>query len=273
MTWYPSNRKMHKDYLNINRKSWNQRTPVHVKSDFYDVKGFLQGKSSLNGIELDLLGDIRGKSLLHLQCHFGTDTLSLERMGARCTGVDLSDVAIAEAMNLAAQTGLNSEFIRCDIYDLPNHLDRQFDLVFTSYGTISWLPDINKWAGIVSRYLKPGGKFIFVEFHPVVWMFDYKFQKIENRYFNSEPFVEKADGTYADRKAPIRIEFVSWNHGLAEVVNGLIKKGLTICDFREYDYSPYDCFDETVKIAEKKIRIKHLGDKIPLVYSLVAEKK
>ena len=159
------------NYKEIHRKSGNQRVDVHMDSEFYDMKGFLSGKSSLNSIELELLGDIRGKEILHLQCHFGQDTISLARTGAIATGVDLSDKAIQKAQELASQCGVEASFIQCDIYDLPKHLDRQFDIVFTSYGTIGWLPDLDKWAGIVSRYLKPKGKFVFVELHPVVWMF------------------------------------------------------------------------------------------------------
>ena len=159
------------DYLEINRKSWNNRVDVHLKSDFYDVEGFLKGESSLNDIELGLLGDIKGKSILHLQCHFGQDTISLGRLGANVTGVDLSDKAIDHAKILAGKANVNATFICCDIYDLPAHLNEQFDIIFTSYGVIGWLPDMNKWAQIISNYLKPNGKFVFVEFHPIVWMF------------------------------------------------------------------------------------------------------
>ena len=174
------------NYIEINRQSWNSRLESHLRSDFYDVAGFLNGKSSLNSFELELLGDVTGKSILHLQCHFGQDTLSLARMGAKVTGVDLSDKAIAEANRLAQQMHLDATFICCDIYDLLNHLDHQFDIVFTSYGTIGWLPDLSKWANIVSRFLKPGGNFVFVEFHPVVWMFDDEFDKIGYNYFNAQ---------------------------------------------------------------------------------------
>ena len=146
--------------------------------EFYDLDNFVKGKTSLNSIELDLLGDVKGKTILHLQCHFGQDTISLSRLGAEVTGIDLSDKAIQSAQQIAKDTHSNANFICCDIYDLPNHLDKQFDIVFTSYGTIGWLPDLDKWANIVSHYLKPNGQFVFVEFHPVVWMFDDNFEKI-----------------------------------------------------------------------------------------------
>ena len=186
------------DYLEINRKSWNSRVDVHLKSDFYDVKGFLEGESSLNDIELDLLGDIKGKSILHLQCHFGQDTISLGRLGANVTGVDLSDKAIDNAKILAKKANVNATFICCDIYDLPTYLNEQFDIVFTSYGVIGWLPDMGKWAKIISNYLKPNGKFIFVEFHPILWVFDDDFKRIEYNYFNSGAIREIQDGTYTD---------------------------------------------------------------------------
>lgn len=261
------------NYININRESWNKQTDIHLRSEFYDLDGFLKGNTSLNDIELGLLGDIQGKTVLHLQCHFGQDTISLSRLGAHVTGVDLSDKAIGRAKEIARETQSDTTFICCDIYDLPAHLDKKFDIVFTSYGTIGWLPDLDKWAKIVSRFLKPNGQFVFVEFHPVVWMFDNDFEKIGYRYFNSGAIIEKETGTYADRSAAITQEYVSWNHGLSEVINSLIRNGLEINVFDEFDYSPYNCFNKTLEIAPKKFRIAHLDNKIPMVYSIVATKK
>lgn len=263
---------MTKNYLQINKQLWNNKTEVHLNSEFYDNENFIKGKSSLNQIELALLGDVKGKTILHLQCHFGQDTISLSRMGAKTVGVDLSDKAIATAKDLAQQTNANAEFICCDVYDLPKHLNQQFDIVFTSYGTIGWLPDLDKWAKIVSQFLKPGGQFIFVEFHPVVWMFDDDFKTIAYNYFNVEPIIEIEEGTYADKNADIKQQAISWNHDLSEVINSLIKNGISIQQFNEYDYSPYNCFNETIEAAPNKYRIKHLGAKIPMIYSLVGEK-
>jgi len=261
-----------KNYLEINKESWNRKTDFHMKSEFYDVKGFLNGKSSLNDIELDLLGNLKGKRVLHLQCHFGQDTISLARMGTEVTGVDLSDVAIDNANELAKKAGVDATFICCDIYDLPQHLTGQFDIVFTSYGTIGWLPDLDKWAKVVSQFLKPNGQFVFVEFHPVVWMFDYDFKKIDYRYFKSEAIVETEEGTYADKDADIQLETVSWNHSLSEVITSLISNGIEIQVFNEYDYSPYNCFNNTIEDEPKKYRIKHLDNKIPMVYAVVGKK-
>ena len=265
------NKEQH--YLDINRASWNSRTDSHLKSEFYDLPGFLRGRSSLNEIELDLLDDIQGKTILHLQCHFGQDTISLSRLGAEVTGVDLSDKAIESARKIAEQTNVDVRFICCDLYDLPNHLDQQFDYVFTSYGTIGWLPDLDKWAKVISRFLKPDGKFVFVEFHPVVWMFDDNFEKIGYRYFNSGAIIETQTGTYADKNAAITQEYVMWNHGISEVVNSLIKNGLQIVQLDEFDYSPYNCFNGTIEFEKNKYRIELLEDKIPMVYAIVAIKK
>ncbi|TYR32213.1 class I SAM-dependent methyltransferase [Sphingobacterium phlebotomi] len=261
------------NYIEINRQSWNNRTETHLKSEFYDLDNFLKGKSSLNDIELNLLGDIQEKSILHLQCHFGQDTISLDRLGANVLGIDLSDKAIESAKKIAKDTNSNAKFICCDIYDLPNHLDEKFDVVFTSYGTIGWLPDLHRWAKIISKFLKPNGQFVFVEFHPVVWMFDDNFDKIGYRYFNSGAIEETQSGTYADKTAELTLSDVSWNHGISEVLNSLIKNGLEIKSLDEFDYSPYNCFNKTIEFEPKKYRIEHLEDKIPMVYSITATKK
>lgn len=261
------------NYIEINRQSWNNRTEIHLKSEFYDLDNFLKGKCSLNNIELNLLGDIEGKTILHLQCHFGQDSISLGRFGANVTGVDLSDKAIESAKQIAKDTNSNAKFICCDIYDLPNHLDEKFDVVFTSYGTIGWLPDLDKWAKIISKFLKPNGQFVFVEFHPVVWMFDDNFDKIAYRYLNSGAIVETNSGTYADKTSDLIVSDISWNHGISEVLNSLIKNGLEIKSLDEFDYSPYNCFNKTVEFEPKKYRIGHLDNKIPMVYSITATRK
>lgn len=263
--------KKEQNYIEINKQSWNNRTDVHVKSDFYDLDGFMKGKSSLNSIELELLGDVSGKSILHLQCHFGQDSLSLSRLGAKVTGVDLSDKAIETAKDLAQKLKADAEFICCDLYDLPNYLHKKFDIVFTSYGTIGWLPDLDKWAKIVSQFLKPKGKFVFVEFHPVVWMFDDAFEKIEYNYFKSEA-IETLEGSYTESTTDAKQHFITWNHSLSEVLSSLLNNGLQINSFNEYDYSPYNCFQNTVEFEPNKFRIKNLEDKIPMVYSLTATK-
>lgn len=261
-----------KDYLEINRNSWNAKVEPHLKSDFYFVEEFLHGRTSLNTIELELLGDVKGKEILHLQCHFGQDSISLSRMGAKVTGIDLSDKAIETAKNLAQKCGTDTEFIVSDVYDLPNVLDQKFDIVYTSYGTIGWLPDLEKWAKVISHFLKPGGKFVFVEFHPVVWMFDDDFTFVKYNYFNEKPIVETHEGTYADQSANIVQDYVMWNHPLSDVLNNLIKEDLKIEYFEEYDWSPYACFRHNEEFEKGKYRIPQFGNKVPHVFSVVAGK-
>ncbi len=259
------------NYIEINKHSWNNRTDAHLDSEFYNLEGFLKGETSLNPIDLEILGDISGKSILHLQCHFGQDSISLSRLGADVTGVDLSDKAIENAKRIATETNSDAQFICCDLYDLENHLDKQFDIVFTSYGTITWLPDLDKWGKLISKFLKSNGEFIFIEFHPVVWMFDESFDKIGYNYFNAAPIVETESGTYADKNADIS-QYVTWNHSMSEVVSSLLNNGMTITNFQEYDYSPYNVFNNMIEFEPKKFRIKHLDNKIPMVYSIVAKK-
>jgi 2-polyprenyl-3-methyl-5-hydroxy-6-metoxy-1,4-benzoquinol methylase len=260
------------NYIEINKALWDEKTNHHTGSAFYKMDDFLDGNSSLNDIELTLLGDVKGKTILHLQCHFGQDTLSLARMGAKVTGIDFSGIAINKARELNEQLGLDAEFICTDIYDLPNQLDKQFDIVFASYGTIGWLPDMKKWAGVVAHYTKPGGHFVFVEFHPVIWMFSYDFTRIEYPYFNKEAIVETHPGTYADRNAGMKKMEIGWNHGLAEVMQSLIDAGLDIQSFQEFDYSPYNCFQNIIETTPGKFQIKGLEEKIPMLYALKAIK-
>ncbi|HMY84983.1 MAG: methyltransferase domain-containing protein [Saprospiraceae bacterium] len=261
------------NYLEINRRLWDAKTAYHLNSEFYDVKTFLDGRNSLTEIELALLGDISGRSVLHLQCHFGQDTISLSRMGASATGVDFSSKAIETARQLAQESGSTAQFICSDIYDLPNQMDKKFDLVFTSFGVIGWLPDLKKWAEVIAHFLKPGGKFIFAEFHPVAWMFDNNFSSIQYNYFNVEAIREEAVGTYADRDAPIRNESITWNHSLSETLNALIESGLEIKHFEEFDFSPFNCFNEMILSDDQKFRIRQLDNKIPLTFALTAVKK
>ncbi|MEN7550811.1 class I SAM-dependent methyltransferase [Rapidithrix thailandica] len=260
------------DYLQINKQLWNDKTDFHFQSEFYAVDAFLKGQDALNSIELDLLGDIKDKKILHLQCHFGMDTISLSRHGAEATGVDFSEKAIEKARHLQSTLGTNTRFIQSDIYSLHELLDEQFDIVYTSYGVIGWLPDMDLWANTIRHFLKPGGSFIMVEFHPVVWMFSNDFQKIEYHYSDSQPIIEETQGTYANPQAEIQGKSVSWNHGLAKVLNALIQTGLSIRHFQEWDYSPYDCFDNTIEIEKGKFQIKGLEQKIPMLYSVVAQK-
>ena len=258
--------------LEANRALWNAMAEVHVRSAFYDVESFIAGRNSLSGSEIDLLGDVRGKELLHLQCHFGQDTLSIARMGAIVTGLDLSDVAIVKAKELADRCGLNAHWICANVLDHQPTLKGRSDIVFTSYGTIGWLPELKSWAQNISSYLKPGGRFIFVDFHPAVWMFDNEFQRIEYSYFNQGPIVEMQKGTYAQKDAPIEMEAHGWNHSMAEVLSALLDAGLRIDRIEEHDGSPHDCFTNMTKGSDGLFRINGLEGKLPMIYALTCSK-
>lgn len=259
-------------YFNANRELWNQRTIVHRDSEFYRLAGFKKGETVLTPIELTEVGDVDGKKLLHLQCHFGMDSLDWARRGAKVTGIDLSDTAINEARLLNKELGLDAEFVCCNVLDTADYVKGQFDIVFTSYGTIGWLPDLKPWANMIKRMLKPGGLFYIAEFHPVIWMFDDDFTHIKYSYENREVIVTENQGTYTDRNADIRGKEYSWNHSISEVLNALIGAGLTVESFNEFMYSPYPCFQNVIEFEKDKWYIKGMEGKIPMVYSIRAVK-
>ena len=259
-------------YFEANKNHWNQRTAVHKDSSFYNLEGFKNGETVLTPIELNELGDVKGKAMLHLQCHFGMDSLDWARRGAEVTGVDLSDAAIDEAKKLNEELSLGAKFICCNVYDTSAFIKDQFDIVFTSYGTIGWLPDLDPWAKMIAERLKPGGKFYIAEFHPVVWMFDNDFTHIKYCYEKVDVIITENEGTYTDRAADIKGKEYSWNHSLSEVMTALINAGLKIKLFNEHMYSPYPCFRNTVETEKGKWHIKGMEGKIPMVYSVIAKK-
>jgi SAM-dependent methyltransferase len=271
------------EYFAANKHLWNQRTAVHKDSSFYNLAGFKAGENVLTPIELNELGDVKGKKMLHLQCHFGMDSLNWARLGADVTGVDLSDEAIKEAKQLNDELKMDAKFICCNVYDLhPQNTESKippleggeaFDIVFTSYGTIGWLPDLDKWAGLIAHYLKPGGIFYMADFHPVVWMFDDEFTHIQYYYENREVIVTENYGTYTDRKADIKGKEYGWNHSTSELLNALINAGLKIEQFNEFMYSPYPNFTNSVETSTGKWQIKGMEGKIPMVYSIRAVKQ
>src|SRR5688572_23268554 len=261
------------EYFQANRHLWNQRTAVHKDSAFYNLAGFKKGEPSLTQIELSEVANVKDKKMLHLQCHFGMDSLDWARRGAEVTGVDLSDSAIDEAKKLNDELRLNAKFICCNVYDLKSHLSDQFDIVFTSYGVVGWLPDMDKWAEIIAHFLKRGGLFYMAEFHPAVWMFDEEFTHVKYYYDNREVIVSENEGTYTDRNADIKGKEYSWNHSISEVLNALIKAGLKIELFNEYMYSPFPCFRNIVQAEKGKWHIKGMEGKLPMVYSIRAVKQ
>ena len=262
-----------KKAFDTNRETWNKKVAVHAKSNFYNLDDFKKGKSSLNKYELAALGDVSNKTLLHLQCHFGQDTLSWARMGAECTGVDLSDEGIKLAKELNEELDLNSKFVCCNVLDVSKHISKQFDIVFTSYGTIGWLPDLKPWAQMISERLKKGGVFYIVDFHPIAWMFDYTTNtpKLVYGYHQKEVICDEYEGTYADEKSKIKSKDYSWNHSLGEIITSLTKAGLTIEYLNEYDASPYNIFPE---LETNNDGLYVLSNKLyPLLFELKATKK
>lgn len=253
------------EYLEINKQAWDERTQVHTESEFYDVSGFLQGKSSLQSIELAEL-EVEHKSLLHLQCHFGLDTLSWARKGASVTGVDLSSKAIEQAKSLAQQANLEANFVCCDVYSIAEHIEDTFDIVFTSYGAIVWLPDLDLWAKTIAARLKSGGQFYMVEFHPLQPLIDGY-----NYFPQAEPDVDQ-EATYTENADDTQYTSVSWPHSLSEVINALIGAGLKIERLNEFDFSPYDCFEGLKEEGQGRFVLNHQGNKVPLVYSVLATK-
>ncbi len=264
-------------WFEANRKSWDARTPYHIRSAMYDVPGFMAGKSSLSSIEVDAVGSVEDKTLLHLQCHFGLDTLSWARLGAQVTGLDFSEVAIEEARSLAARAGLSdrARFVCANVYDAPAALGHEaFDVVFASFGALCWLPDLGAWARVVAACLRPGGSFHLVEFHPALMMLDESFETVGYPY-DGQGRPERFDdeGTYADRQAPIRGPTYEWNHGLGTVVTSLRQAGLRIDSLTELDWSPVAAFPGMVEVSQGRYRFERFGDKLPLVYATSARKQ
>jgi SAM-dependent methyltransferase len=265
------------NYRNANRNMWDEFARIHASSNFYGVNEFKQGQSSLNELVRSEMGEVSGKSLLHLQCHFGLDTLSWAREGARVTGMDFSPEGIRIARGLAEELNIPARFICCDLYDLPDHLYETFDRVFTSYGVLCWLPDIPRWAQIVGHFLKPGGVFYIAEFHPFSNVFkndgDETELEVAYPYFTTEPIEFPVEGTYADPQAKIdqKVEY-EWSPRMGEIVTGLIDAGLRIEFVREY---PFTCYRHFPFLIEKEPGKWYMPDgmpSIPLTFTLRALK-
>ncbi|RXP63334.1 class I SAM-dependent methyltransferase [Lutibacter sp. HS1-25] len=264
-----------KKYFEVNKETWNKKVGIHTKSEFYDIEGFLKGKTSLNAYELSEVGHVEGKKLLHLQCHFGQDTLSWSRLGAKCTGIDISNEGIAEAQKLNKTLGLDATFIESNLYEVPEKVKGKFDIVFTSYGVIGWLPDLKTWGEIIASKLKKGGVFYMIEFHPIVWMFDFLQTppKLTYPYFNKEVIYEEYQGTYTNNDADITSKEYGWNHGLGEVVSALTSAGLQIEFLNEFEKSPYNSFPDMEKTNDGLFVLKENQRMFPLLYSIRAIKK
>ncbi len=263
----------YKNFFEVNKATWNEKAKVHAESEFYSLESFKNGKSTLMPYELETLGDVTGKSLLHLQCHFGLDTLSWNRLGAQCVGVDISDEAIKIAKSLNKELDLDTEFVCCNVLDTSEHISKTFDIVHTSYGTIGWLPDLKPWAIMIAERLVKGGTFHIVEFHPIVWMFDYLDGQPEMKYgYNQKDVIyEEYEGTYADQNSKMISKEYAWNHGLGEVVTALTEAGLHIDFLKEHDESPYDVLPDLIKTDSGMYKTK--DGLYPLLFEIKATKK
>jgi len=259
-------------YFNTNKDTWNQKVKAHAEGDFYNLDKFKKGASSLNHYEMVALPNVDGKSLLHLQCHFGQDTLSWSRLGAKCVGVDLSDEGIKLAEKLNKELNLDAKFVCCNVLNTSSSIKETFDIVYTSYGVIGWLPDLKPWGQMIAERLKEGGIFYMVEFHPIAWMFDYLEGKpiMKYGYMQDEVIYEEYEGTYANQESKMISKEYGWNHGLGEVISALTDAGLQIAYLREYDESPYDVFPDLVKTESGMYVSK---DKLyPLIFEIKAIK-
>jgi ubiquinone/menaquinone biosynthesis C-methylase UbiE len=265
-----------------NRALWDAWTAVHAEGEFYDLAGFRQGGVRIRPYEIATLGDVTGKRLLHLQCHFGLDTLSWARLGAMVTGVDFSPASIRLARELAADIGVrDARFIESNIYQLPVRLGDEFDIVYTSRGVLGWLPDIRGWARVVARFVKPGGRFYISEVHPVLQVFENegvspRELRLQYPYWeHGDPLVFDVHGSYADRTADLGTELKEhgWDHGLGEIVTALIDAGLRIDRLEEQPFLEWaaDFLVESEPGSGRYVLPEGPGE-LPLMFSLLASK-
>jgi SAM-dependent methyltransferase len=251
-----------------NRASWNQMVDLHVNHSEYRTQEVLDGGSSLKRIELEALGDVRGKNILHLMCQFGLDTLSWARQGATVTGVDISDRSIEVANELRDKAGLPVDYLRTDVMELIGKLDRKYDFVFQSYGTHIWLADIRKWAEVVAYHLKPGGMFFMIDEHPA----NVLFLDSPMSYFAKEPERTIDGPDYCERNAVIKGEQVEFQHPVSAIVNALIDAGLTIEQLGEYDFGYYQVEEDWTEMEDHYWLPPEGHTTYPLMLSVKARK-
>jgi len=264
-------------YLQANQRRWDELTEEHKNSAFYDLEGFKAGNDRLHSIELTELGSVAGKTLLHLQCHFGMDTLAWARRGATVTGIDFSQKAIKLAKSLSEELKIPAKFQCIDIYDLYKVLMGEFDIVFTSYGVLHGLPDLKHWAELIAYYLKPGGIFYIVEDHPLFRIFwvapDGEIKALRAYFFSEEPQRIEEIGSYAAENKTEAREYYVWDHSLAEVITSLIDAGLIIEFLHEFDYAARAKFPSMEQGKDGWWRLPpHQHGTIPFLFSLKARK-
>jgi len=263
-------------WRDLNRAWWDERTPLHVASPDYDVDGFRAGRETLRPFELELLGDVSGLRLAHLQCHFGLDSMGWARHGASVVGLDFSQPAVDAANGLAAELALDARFVCADVYDAAAALGHEtFDVVYTGLGALNWLPDLARWAAVVRSLVRPGGRLLLAEFHPFAWVFGAGHEgtafAVEDDYFGGHPFLDEEPGSYADLSAvTVNNRTVEHQHPLSEILSVLIAEGLIIRAYDEYDYTLFPHFPW----FEHRGRTWHQPEgaaRIPLMFALVAE--
>jgi SAM-dependent methyltransferase len=246
-----------------------------VASAFYDVEGFIAGKCTLAPFEAEEVGDVQGRSLVHLQCHFGLDTLSWARRGASVTGLDFSRTAVEAASGLAQSIGVGARFVCADVYDAVAALGQTFDIVYTGHGALLWLPDLPRWAKVVSQLLKPGGRFYLSEFHPLVDTMAADSLQIEGSYFDEGSGIvwDEPGGSYADPQAVTEHNrTVEFRHPVSDVWQALHGAGLQVDLFRERDFTLYPRWPFLEKQADGTYRLPHGKPRLPLLYALRAHK-
>jgi SAM-dependent methyltransferase len=261
------------DRLKANLDAWNQMARIHAASREYRLAEFKAGQNVLKPIELREVGEVRGKSLLHMQCHFGLDTMSWARLGASITGVDFSDDAIALARSISAELKIPARFIQSNIYDAPNVLHEQFDIVFTSYGALCWLPDIKRWAEVAASFVRPGGFFYMAEFHPLTQMTAFRSSatklEFEISYFHNTMREDPPGPDYSDPTKTVS-ETHQWMYRLGDVVSALAATGLRIEYLHEFAECIYQHFPFMKLERDGQWHIE--GDPIPTIFSIKATK-
>ena len=271
------------DYLEVNRLNWDERAPAHAASPDYGFDRFVADPEHLSGVvrfDLPLLGDVAGLTGIHLQCHIGTDTLSLARLGARMTGLDLSPASLEQARRLAAEAGPAVDYVEADTYSAPRALDgRTFDLVYTGIGALCWLPDIDRWAGVVDDLLVPGGRLFLREGHPMMWAVDdgrTDVLSLGYAYFETpEPWDEDEPGTYVATDTEfVNNRAISWNHGLGETVTALLARGFELTGLVEHRSVPWDALPGRMAVDGDlgEWSLTEHGERLPLSYTLQARK-
>jgi len=271
------------DYRILNRACWDERAPAHAASPGYAFDRFVADPEFLSHVvrfDLPRLGDLAGLRGVHLQCHIGTDTISLARLGARMTGFDFSEPALTEARTLSSRLGLEIDFVQGDVYDAVDLLGAaSYDLVFTGIGAICWLPDISRWAAVVAGLLKPGGRLFLREGHPVLWSLAEPREGgelvIENPYFErAEPTVWDEDGTYVETDVSFtNTKTLEWNHGLGEIVTALLDAGLQLTSLVEHDSVPWEALPGMMeKVELDEWRLADRPWRLPHTYTLQAAK-